>query len=195
MRATRVPALRQGRGMELLTGEVMTEASLLTGGTPYLPRGRHRVCHYRHTPAGSIWSCDHTVTSEAGSDVMQFRLMWLLQSSTIKYYWTQSKNVLSEKWSCDIYCVSILIDCNHWSAELFILYPHFNHQIKSVNHLIEHRVGSKTGKHLCDHRNRLIKVWHFWEIRLFAFLPRVRWQDWYHSHVCMLNMKLELATG
>lgn len=27
----------------------------------------------------------------------------------------------------------------------------------------------------------------FWEIGLFAFIPWVRWEDWYHSYVCMLQ--------
>ncbi len=33
--------------------------------------------------------------------------------------------------------------------------------------------------------------WHFRETRLFAFLTRVRWKDWYHFDVCPLNMKLK----
>lgn len=35
-----------------------------------------------------------------------------------------------------------------------------------------------------------------WEIRLFSFLPRVRWVDGYHSHICMcVSMKLARAAG
>lgn len=31
----------------------------------------------------------------------------------------------------------------------------------------------------------------FWKIHIFALLLRVRWLDWYHAHICLLNMKLE----
>ncbi len=35
----------------------------------------------------------------------------------------------------------------------------------------------------------------FWEISLFAFLLRVKWEDWNHSHICPLNMKLQPGDG
>lgn len=34
-------------------------------------------------------------------------------------------------------------------------------------------------------------LWHFRKIPKFAFLPRVRWRDGYHSHICALNNKLQ----
>ncbi len=37
------------------------------------------------------------------------------------------------------------------------------------------------------------KVWHFW--KLFSFLLRVIWQDWYRSHVWTINMKLQPVTS
>ena len=67
------PAPRRASGMELLTVEVTTEASLLTEECRTAHDGGG--CHCHHTPAGSARSCDHTATSQAGSGVMQFRLL------------------------------------------------------------------------------------------------------------------------
>lgn len=33
----------------------------------------------------------------------------------------------------------------------------------------------------------------FWEVCFFASLPRVRWDHWYNSHIC-IHMKLQLAS-
>lgn len=30
---------------------------------------------------------------------------------------------------------------------------------------------------------------------MFAFLLRAKWENWYHTHVCMLNRKLDLSEG
>lgn len=34
-----------------------------------------------------------------------------------------------------------------------------------------------------------------WEITLLAFLPRVRWEYWYNSHICLLNINLKPGNG
>ncbi len=36
-------------------------------------------------------------------------------------------------------------------------------------------------------------VWPFWEIHLFAFLLRVRWENWHYRHADAINMKLPPA--
>ncbi len=55
---------------------------------------------------------------------------------------------------------------------------------------------------ILQHQSFLIKWKHinltgvvrtFWEIHFFTFLLKVRWKDWYHSHVGPLNWKLQPA--
>lgn len=41
-----------------------------------------------------------------------------------------------------------------------------------------------------DHCRRFTAgTWSVWNLHLFSFLHRVGWEDWYHSHICPLNIK------
>ncbi len=47
-------------------------------------------------------------------------------------------------------------------------------------------------------QNKRNKYWNsstFWEICLFASLTRVRWERWYHFHVCTVYIKIQPAAS
>lgn len=41
----------------------------------------------------------------------------------------------------------------------------------------------------------IVIKWHLWEICMFVIWWIIRWKVWCHSHVFMINMKLQLAGG
>lgn len=76
MRATSVAAVYRGSGTDLLTWEVMTEVSLLTEECCTSHEGgivSVTATTRRRVQCDQVGTCDHTATSEVGSDVLQFR--------------------------------------------------------------------------------------------------------------------------
>lgn len=74
--------------MELLTEDVMTEASLLTEECRTSHKGSVTpvtAATHQQVQSDQVGTCDHTATSEAGSGVMQFRVgVFAISSSTIE---------------------------------------------------------------------------------------------------------------
>lgn len=82
--------------------------------------------------------------------------------------------------------ILLLLSVQQLSFRIVALCNHLTRIMKKGNKLPEED-GVRNN---CCKANSNGSDWTFWEFCIFAFLPRVRWQDWYHmseSAISLLN--------